>query len=59
MMSKKRTLSPDEISAILRALDPIVWVQMELLAKLPPAERIIPPLQAAEKVRTELRDKFR
>ena len=58
-MSEKRALTADEISEIVRGLDPIDWVQMELLAKLPPAKRIIPPLQAAEKVRAELRDKFR
>jgi len=32
-MSEKRTLTPEEISAIVDGLDPIDWVQMELLAK--------------------------
>jgi hypothetical protein len=57
-MSEKRALTPNEISEIVRGLDPIDWVQMELLAKLPPGQRYIPALQAAEKVRAELRDKF-
>ena len=57
-MNGKRPLNSEEISEIVRGLDPIDWVQMELLAKLPPAERIIPALQAAEKVRAEFRDKF-
>jgi hypothetical protein len=53
-MSEKRALTPDEISEIVRGLDPIDWVQVELLAKLPPGQRYIPALQAAEKVRAEL-----
>ena len=57
-MNGKRPLTPDEISEIVRGFDPIDWVQMELLAKLPPGQRYIPALQAAEKVRAELRDKF-
>lgn len=57
-MTDKRPLTPENISALVRGLDPIDWVQMELLAKLPPGQRYIPALQAAEKVRAELRDKF-
>ena len=58
-MTEKRPLIAEDISAIVRGLDPTDWAQMEMLAKLPPAERIIPPMIAAEKVRAELRDKFR
>jgi len=58
-MSTKRTLTPTEISEIVRGLDPIDWVQMELLAKLPPAKRIIPPLQAQEFSMAGLRGTFR
>jgi hypothetical protein len=58
-MSEKHILSADEISAIVRELDPIDWVQMELLAKLPPAERIIPALQAQEFSMSALRGTFR
>jgi hypothetical protein len=57
-VTDKRPLTPENISAIVRGLDPIDWVQVELLAKLPPGQRYIPALQAAEKVRAELRDKF-
>ena len=58
-MSEKHSLSPDEISEIVRGLDPIDWVQMELLAKLPPAKRIIPALQAQEFSMAALRGTFR
>ena len=58
-MSEKCALSQNEISAIVRGLDPIDWVQMELLAKLPPAKRIIPPLQAQEFSMAALRGTFR
>ena len=58
-MSEKRALTADEISEIVRGLDPIDWVQMELLAKLPPAKRIIPPLQAQEFSMAALRGTFR
>ncbi len=44
----KQTLTPAEISIIVQGLDPIDWVLVELLAKLPPGKRIIPPLRAQE-----------
>jgi len=58
-MSEKSSLSPDEISEIMRGLDPIDWVQMELLAKLPPSRRIFPVLQASAMLRAGLRTAFR
>ena len=54
----KRPLTSEEISAIVDGFDPIDWVQMELLAKLPPGKRIIPMLQATEMVRAGLRAAF-
>lgn len=57
-MSKKRTLSPEEISKIVRGLDPIDWVQMELLASLPVSKRIIPAMQAQEFSMAGLRGTF-
>ncbi len=47
-MSEKPILSSDEISEIVCRQDPIDLEQMERLAKLPPAKRIIPALQAQE-----------
>jgi hypothetical protein len=58
-MSDKKNLTPEEISSIVRGLDPIDWVQMELLAKLPPGRRIFPMLQASAMLRAGLRTAFR
>ena len=58
-MSDKETLSKDQISEIVRGLDPVDWLQVELLAKLPPGKRIIPPLQAQEFSMAGLRGAFR
>ena len=58
-MSDKKPLTPEEISAIVDGFDPIDWVQMELLASMPPGRRIIPMIQASEMVRAGLRGAFR
>jgi hypothetical protein len=58
-MNKKPTLTPDEIATIVQDLNPIDWTQVELLAKLPPAKRIIPPLLAQEFSMSALRGTFR
>lgn len=59
MMSDKKSLSSEEISAIVDGFDPIDSVQMELHAQLPPGRRIVPMLQASEMVRAGLRGTFR
>jgi hypothetical protein len=38
--------------------DPIDWVQVKLIANLPPGKRIIPMLQATEMIRAGLRAAF-
>ena len=58
-MSVRKPLTSKEISAIVNGFDPIDWVQMELLAKLPPGKRIIPMVQASEMVRAGLRGTLR
>jgi hypothetical protein len=58
-MTNKKKLTPEEISAIVNGFDPIDWVQMKLLANLPPGKRIIPMLQATEMVRAGLRTAFK
>ena len=58
-MTEKQTLTSEDISKIVDGFDPIDWVQMELLAKLPPGKRIIPMVQASEMVRAGLRGTFR
>jgi hypothetical protein len=55
----KPALTSIEISAIVKELDPIDWTQVELLAKLSPAKRIIPGLQAQEFSMAALRGTFR
>ena len=58
-MTDRSPLTSEDIAAIVRGLDPIDWIQMELLAKLPPAKRIIPALQAQEFSMAALRTTFR
>lgn len=58
-MNETLPLTPDEIAVIIKGLDPIDWTQMELLAKLPPARRIIPPMLAQEFSMAALRGTFR
>ena len=58
-MEKKKFLSPEEISAIVDGFDPIDWVQMELLAKMPFEKRLIPGLNAQEFAMAGLRGTFK
>ena len=58
-MNNKRPLSSEEISAIVAGLNPIDWMQMELLAKMPPGKRVYPSLQASAMVRAGLRTAFK
>lgn len=57
-MDAKRVLTSEEISKIVDGFDPIDWVQVKLVANLPPGKRIIPMLQATEMVRAGLRAAF-
>jgi hypothetical protein len=58
-MSAKRKLTTAEIDSIVQGLDPVDWIQIELLAKLPASRRIIPPLQAQEFSMAALHGTFR
>ena len=58
-MNEKRSLTSEEISAIVDGFEPIDWVQMELLAKLPFEKRLIPGLNAQEFAMAALRGTFR
>jgi hypothetical protein len=58
-MNKRKPLSPEEISAIVEGFDPIDWVQLELLAQMPPERRLIPGLTAQEFAMAALRGTFR
>ncbi len=58
-MAVRHTLTSEEISAIVNGFDPIDWMQMRLLAKLPPGKRIYPSLQASAMIRAGLRTAFK
>lgn len=58
-MSNKRSLTSEEISAIVDGLNPIDWAQMELLANMPPGKRIYPSLRASAMIRAGLRTAFK
>ncbi|MBM3182338.1 MAG: hypothetical protein FJZ86_18620 [Chloroflexi bacterium] len=55
---ERKPLTSEEISAIVDGFDSIDWVQVKLIANLPPGKRIIPMLQATEMVRAGLRAAF-
>lgn len=50
---------PSPAAADDAAFDPIDWQQLELLAKLTPAQRVLTMIRAAEFVRAGLRGAFR
>lgn len=56
---KKQTLTSEDISKIVNGFDPIDWVQIELLAKLPFEKRLLPGLNAQEFSMAALRGTFR
>ena len=58
-MKERKLLTSEEISAIVDGFEPIDWVQMELLAKLPFEKRLIPGLNAQEFAMAALRGTFR
>lgn len=58
-MNNREPLTPEEISAIVDGFDPIDWVQLDLLAKMPPERRLIPGLVAQEFAMAALRGTFR
>jgi hypothetical protein len=58
-MTDRKPLTSEEISAIVEAFDPIDWVQLDLLAKMPPEKRLIPGLVAQEFAMSALRGTFR
>ena len=58
-MNGRKPLTPEEISAIVDGFEPIDWVQMELLSRLPFERRLIPGLNAQEFAMAALRGTFR
>lgn len=57
-MSDKKPLTSEEIPAIVDGFDPIVWVQIDLLTKMPFEKRLIPGLNAQEFAMAGLRGTF-
>jgi len=58
-MDERKLLTSEEISKIVDGFDPIDWVQIDLLAKMPPEKRLIPGLLAQEFAMAALRGTFR
>jgi hypothetical protein len=58
-MAEKQTLTSEDISKIVDGFDPVDWVQIDLLAKMPPEKRLIPGLLAQEFAMAALRGTFR
>ena len=52
-------LDDEAISAIVRGLPPVDWVQVKLIANLPPARRIVPGLRAQAFAMAALRSTLR
>ncbi|TAH52484.1 MAG: hypothetical protein EYC68_06835 [Chloroflexota bacterium] len=53
--TKRVALTREEIAEIVRGLDPIDWVQLRLIAQLPPEEQIMAGMRAAEFARAIVR----
>ena len=53
------TLDDEAISAIVRGLPPVDWVQVKLIANLPPARRIVPGMRAQACAMAALRGTLR
>lgn len=53
--TKRVALTREEIAEIVSGLDPIDWVQLRLIAQLPPEEQIMAGMRAAEFARAIVR----
>ena len=52
------TYTPDTLDELVRGLDPIDWVQLQLLARLSPAERVLAGMRAQAFAMAALRGTF-
>lgn len=57
-MSKRKTLTPEEISTIVEGFDPIDKEEMDMMAKMPPGERWLVSYRKSEMIRADLRNKL-
>lgn len=53
--TKRAELTRKEIAEIVRGLDPINWVQLRVIAQLPPEKQIMAGMRAAEFARAIVR----
>lgn len=58
-MAERKHLTSEEISSIIDGINPIDWMQMELLANMPAGKRVFPSLQASAMIRAGLRTAFK
>ena len=56
---KKQTLTSEDIKKMVNGFDPIDWIQLDLLAKMPIKNRLLPGLRAQEFSMSALRGTFR
>lgn len=56
---ERKPLTSEEIYAIVENFDPIDYEEMEIMAKLPLAERWLVMVRKSEEIRTDLRNKLR
>src|SRR3990170_547956 len=59
MSMTKPELDDAAIAEIVRGLDPVDWVQVRLIANLPPDRRIVPSMRAQAFAMAALRGAFR
>lgn len=57
-MTKRKPLTPEEISAIVDGFEPIDVEEMKIIARLTPSQRIFRMLEKAEAIRDDLRNKL-
>jgi hypothetical protein len=57
-MNHRKSLTREEISAIVAGFEPIDVEEMEMLVKLPPGKRWLVGCRKSEEIRTDLRNKL-
>ncbi|MGD9101377.1 MAG: hypothetical protein PVF45_12930 [Anaerolineae bacterium] len=58
MNTSPSTYAPDTIEELVHGLDPVDWVQLELLARLSPVERVLVGMRAQDFARAVVRGAF-
>ena len=58
IMTDRKPLTPEEISAIVDGFEPIDMEEMKMMAKMPPGERWLVGYRKSEAIRADLRNKL-